>query len=78
MLLSFPREIGLRRSICPSLDRFSSYVDTVNGKANCYTSLFSFKERDPQRPWKPDYNSVVLGGISIWVSVVELMMLSAT
>ena len=60
MLLSFPREIGLRRSICPSLDRFSSYVDTVNGKANCYTSLFSFKERDPQRPWKPDYNSVVI------------------
>tara|TARA_A100001515_G_scaffold144362_1_gene148155 strand:- start:549 stop:1565 length:1017 start_codon:yes stop_codon:yes gene_type:complete len=60
MLLSFPREIGLRRSICPSLDRFSSYVDTVNGKANCYTSLFSFRERDPKRPWKPDYDSVVI------------------
>ena len=60
MLLSFPREIGLRRSLCPSLDRYTSYVDKVNGKANCYTSLFSFRDRDSQRSWKPDYNSVVI------------------
>ena len=60
MLLSFTREIGLRRRICTSIERFSSDGETVNGKASCYTYLFSFKERDPQRHWKPDYNSVVI------------------
>jgi hypothetical protein len=60
MALCFPREIGLRRSVCNSLDDFHKYVETVNGKSSCYTSLYHFERHDPARPWKMDVSSVVI------------------
>ena len=59
-LLSFPREIGLRRNICANRHSFDSYVDKLNGKASCYTSLYSFERRHPLRSWKMDPDSVIM------------------
>ena len=36
-LLGFPREIGLRRQLCNTREDFDSYIQTLNGKASCYT-----------------------------------------
>lgn len=60
MALCFPREIGLRRSVCNTIDDFHKYVKTVNGKSSCYTSLYHFERHDPARPWKMDVSSVVI------------------
>jgi len=60
MPLSFPREIGLRRTPCLSRNDFDSYVNSINGKASCYTSLYSFERKDELRPWKMDIESVVM------------------
>lgn len=60
MLLSFPREIGLRRNICTNRDSFDSYVNKLNGRASCYTSLYSFGARHPTRQWKMDIDSVII------------------
>ena len=59
-LLGFPREIGLHRSLCDSRDRFDNYIEQVNGKASCYTSLFSFRDRQQNRPWKMDSSSAII------------------
>lgn len=59
-MLSFPREIGLRRAPCESRENFDDYVQRVNGRASCYTSLYSFKRADPTRPWKMDIASVIM------------------
>ena len=60
MLLSFPREIGLRRAACSSRQNFDDYVNKVNGRASCYTSLYSFQRAEPSRPWKMDIASVIM------------------
>ena len=60
MLLGFPREIGLRRNKCESRQTFDSYVSKFNGKASCYTSLYSFERTDPVRPWKMDAESAII------------------
>ena len=60
MLLSFPREIGLRRTLCESRNDFDTYISKINGKASCYTSLYSFERREERRSWKMDIDSVVM------------------
>ncbi|MAR83306.1 MAG: hypothetical protein CMF55_00725 [Legionellales bacterium] len=60
MSLLFPREIGLRRTLCENRDEFDNYILKVNGKASCYTSLYSFERRDEIRTWKMDIESVVM------------------
>ena len=45
-LLTFPREIGLKRKICTSEYNFKEYVRKLNGKADLYTSLYSFGNMD--------------------------------
>jgi|TARA_R100000149_G_C5874721_1_gene138481 hypothetical protein len=60
MPLSFPREIGLRRTLCESRNDFDNYITKVNGKASCYTSLYSFERTEERRSWKMDIESVVM------------------
>lgn len=60
MILSFPREIGLRRTPCNNKDDYDSYISKVNGKASCYTSLYAFEKCDDRMSWKMDIESVVM------------------
>ena len=60
MLLSFPREIGLRRHLCHNKKDMTDYIKNVNGKASCYTSLYSFENIHPNKKWKVDIDSVVI------------------
>ena len=60
MLMGFPREIGLRRNICDTRKVFDEYVEQMNGKASCYTSLYSFSRRHPIRTWKMDAESAII------------------
>ena len=60
MLCNFPREIGLRRNICDNRQGFDNYVSQFNGKASCYTSLYSFEQMHPLYSWKTDPDSVVI------------------
>jgi len=60
MLLTFPREIGLRRNLCDRRSIFDDYITRINGKASVYTSLYSFERRHPTRSWKYDPDSVVM------------------
>tara|TARA_R100000988_G_scaffold7772_1_gene4488 strand:- start:48 stop:1046 length:999 start_codon:yes stop_codon:yes gene_type:complete len=60
MLMGFPREIGLRRNICGSRQDFNNYVTQLNGKASCYTSLYSFERLHPVTPWKMDADSAII------------------
>ena len=60
MLLTFPREIGLRRNLCDTRNIFDDYITRINGKASVYTSLYSFERRHPTRSWKYDPDSVVM------------------
>lgn len=59
-MLTFPREIGLKRRLCHSQEEYDSYVSKVNGKASCYTSLYNFERVDSVRTWKPDLESVII------------------
>lgn len=52
-LLSFPRQIGLKRQGCNDYKTFERYISTLNGKSNIYTSLYSFEDLK-------DYDSVVI------------------
>lgn len=52
-LLAFPRQIGLKRQGCRDYTTFQKYIDTLNGKSNIYTSLYSFEDLK-------DYDSVVI------------------
>ena len=58
--MMFPREIGLRRSLCLSKVDFTKYVKRLNGRSNLYTSLYSFKAFDPNKSWKVDYTTAVI------------------
>lgn len=59
-MLSFPREIGLRRNTCMSKNDFNTYIAKLNGKASCYTSLYSFERVDPTYSWKMDADSAII------------------
>ena len=59
-MLDFPREIGLRRQVCESVDDFNNYILKLNGKTSCYTSLYAYGSRHPVRRWKIDADSVVI------------------
>jgi hypothetical protein len=52
-MMKFPRQIGLKRQVCPSMPEFKSYVRKVNGRSDIYTSLYTF---DNLR----DYDSVII------------------
>jgi hypothetical protein len=43
-MLSFPRQVGLKRTFCHNKKEFVDYVRRLNGKTSIYTSLFSFDE----------------------------------
>lgn len=43
-MLSFPRQVGLKRTFCNNKKEFVDYVRRLNGKTSIYTSLFSFDE----------------------------------
>ena len=60
MNLAFPREIGLRRTLCNTKQDYDNYILKVNGKASCYTSLYSFERCDQRMTWKTDVESVVM------------------
>ncbi len=59
-LLSFPREVGLKRAACSDSTQFADYVRKLNGKANIYTSLYSFRDKDRNAPWKFDVSSAII------------------
>lgn len=52
-MMLFPRQIGLKRAICRSLEEYDTYVRRMNGRTCLYTSLYSF---DVER----DYDSAVM------------------
>ena len=52
-MMKFPRQIGLKSQICPSMPEFKSYVRKVNGRSDIYTSLYTFDN-------VKDYDSVVI------------------
>jgi len=58
--MNFPREIGLKRTICDNLKQFNDYVGKLNGKSNCYTSLYAFKNRRTDMSWKFDVDSAII------------------
>ena len=55
-MLSFPREIGLRRQLCDSKNQFTNYVTKLGARTSCYTSLYHYERSDGNRV---DYSSVV-------------------
>ena len=59
-MLPFPREIGLKRTKCKSYEDFINYINTLNGKTSCYTSLYSFTKRRDDKPWRYDYTSAII------------------
>ena len=52
-MLSFPRQVGLKRSLCHNRKDFVDYIKRLNGKTSIYTSLYSFDEAG-------DYDSAVM------------------
>lgn len=59
-LCQFPREIGLKRSLCFEQDSMKNYIKKLNGKSNLYTSLYSFQDRDRNASWKFDKDTAVI------------------
>ena len=43
-MLLFPRQIGLQRQTIYDRDSYNKYIQTLNGKASLYTSLYHFEE----------------------------------
>ena len=43
-LLTFPREIGLKRMPCITKEHFRDYIRKLNGKTDLYTSLYGFTD----------------------------------
>ena len=46
--------------MCNNLKQFNDYVGKLNGKSNCYTSLYSFKNKRSDMPWKFDVDSAII------------------
>jgi len=59
-LLAFPREVGLKRSICHDEQQYRDYITKLNGKSNIYTSLYSFRDRNPNAHWRFDASSAII------------------
>jgi hypothetical protein len=57
MVLSFPREIGLKRTLCRDKAQWKKYVQFLGSRFSCYTSLYSFDRLDGNRV---DYSSVII------------------
>ena len=57
MILSFPRQIGLKRSMCHTESEFRNYVGKLNGKSSLYTSLYAF---DRMNGHLPDYSTALI------------------
>ena len=58
--LLFPREMGLKRKECSSRQMLIDYIRRLNGKSSLYMSLFSFREKRVDKPWKFNYKTAVL------------------
>ena len=57
-LLTYPREIGLKRAIAKNGRTYSNYLSKMRSKTSCYTSLYSFAKMDNDN--KPDYRYAVI------------------
>lgn len=59
-LLMMPREIGLKRARCTDVTDYHRYIKALNGKSNLYTSLYSFRDKDRDQPWRFSHASAVI------------------
>ena len=57
-LLSFPREIGLKRAVVSKQHQYSHYLNKMRSKTSCYTSLYSFNQMTDEG--KPDYRFAII------------------
>jgi len=57
-LLTFPREIGLKRAIVKGQRGYTDYLNKMRSKTSCYTSLYSFSRMDNNN--KPDYKYAII------------------
>lgn len=57
-LLSFPREIGLKRALIKSENAYRNYVTRLGTLTSCYTSLYSFTRMNEEG--RPDYRYAVI------------------
>jgi hypothetical protein len=55
MTLTFPREIGLKRTVVGSKLLYKKYVNKMRTLTSCYTSLYSFDKMNEEG--RPDYRS---------------------
>ena len=58
-MLSFPREIGLKRQLCSSETQYTSYVADLGPRTACYTSLYHYEDLLPNQR-RVDYNTAVM------------------
>jgi len=56
-LLTFPREIGLKRAVINSKNAYRNYFERMGNLTSCYTSLYSFEKIENG---KPDYTTAVI------------------
>ena len=56
-LLTFPRELGLKRAIVSGKNQYSLYLKKMRDKTSCYTSLYSFGKIEDG---KPDYTTAII------------------
>lgn len=57
-LLTFPREIGLKRALVKSEHTYRNYVKRLGTLSSCYTSLYSFTRMNEEG--RPDYRYAVI------------------
>ncbi len=58
MQMQFPRQIGLKRSMCYSQREFDKYLSVLGSKSSCYTSLYAFTKLNPDN--RPDYSTALI------------------
>ena len=58
--MNFPREIGLKRTGCDNVKQYKDYIAKLNGKSNCYTSLYAFRDKRADMVWKFDVDSAII------------------
>lgn len=57
-LLTFPREIGLKRALVKDYRDYARYLKNMRSKTSCYTSLYSFSELGNNN--KADYRYAII------------------
>ena len=57
-LLTFPREIGLKRALVKNEGIYQNYVKRLGTLSSCYTSLYSFTKMNDEG--RPDYRYAVI------------------